>query len=94
MSIREFIKNINEEVCSANVYAELFKDYYKKNDAWATMFTEMADMAIMTAEYLQLMCQEYMDDNEITDGEKELWERSKQKTTEGILGANLMMQKY
>lgn len=94
MKIRDFVETINEEVSSANVYAELFKDYFKKNDAWATMFTEMADMAIMTAEYLQLMCQEYIDENEISDDEMEMWERSKRKASEGILGANLMMQKF
>lgn len=81
-------------MCSANVYAECYKDYFKKNDSWATMFTEMADMAIMTAEYLQLMCQEYIDGNDISDEEKAMWERSKQKAAEGILGANLMMQKF
>lgn len=55
--IRKLVDKLNEEICGAKEYAEMYIESKAKNDSqWASRYSEMAEDELRHATYIHELC--------------------------------------
>lgn len=92
--LKKMIHNINDELNSAEDYAEKYVMYKNTNPGWASLYSEMAVDELSHADALHRITDDFASKLAyITENDKECWDKCVKRIAETTSSVKLLLSK-